>query len=156
MAELGPIPRGWETRTLARLLKRCLVAAALAADLRFLSACGGRLCPLHSSTCRLRVYPPCTGGLRPRPVASCGEAAEDSKAHHLPPGGRHAQSRPAVADTTVSTDPKPSPKGTAMSGDLTTGIPTSTTFELPGYTVEQTLGLAWGLIVRSVGSSPRD
>ena len=38
-----------------------------------------------------------------------------------------------------------------MSGDLTTGIPTSTTFELPGYTVEQTLGLAWGLIVRSVG-----
>lgn len=38
-----------------------------------------------------------------------------------------------------------------MSGDLARGIPTSTTFELPGYTVEQTLGLAWGLIVRSVG-----
>ena len=38
-----------------------------------------------------------------------------------------------------------------MSGDPTAGIPTSTTFELPGYTVEQTLGLAWGLIVRSVG-----
>jgi uncharacterized protein YbjQ (UPF0145 family) len=31
------------------------------------------------------------------------------------------------------------------------GIPTSTTFELPGYTVERTLGLSWGLIVRSVG-----
>jgi uncharacterized protein YbjQ (UPF0145 family) len=30
-------------------------------------------------------------------------------------------------------------------------IPTSTTFELPGHTVEQTLGLCWGLIVRSVG-----
>jgi uncharacterized protein YbjQ (UPF0145 family) len=27
----------------------------------------------------------------------------------------------------------------------------STTFDLPGYTVEQTLGLSWGLIVRSVG-----
>ena len=38
-----------------------------------------------------------------------------------------------------------------MTGDLATGIPTSTTFELPGYTVERTLGLSWGLIVRSVG-----
>ena len=70
------------------------------ADLRFLRSCGDRLCPLHSSTCRLRVYPPCTGGLRSRPVASCGVAAEDSKAHHLPQGvvmprvGRRSPTRP--------------------------------------------------------------
>ena len=38
-----------------------------------------------------------------------------------------------------------------MTGGQAAGIPTSTTFELPGYTVEQTLGLSWGLIVRSVG-----
>jgi uncharacterized protein YbjQ (UPF0145 family) len=38
-----------------------------------------------------------------------------------------------------------------MTGDLATAIPTSTTFDLPGYAVEQTLGLSWGLIVRSVG-----
>ena len=39
-----------------------------------------------------------------------------------------------------------------MSGGQATGIPTSTTFEffdsgayeLPGYTVERTLGLSWG------------
>jgi uncharacterized protein YbjQ (UPF0145 family) len=30
-------------------------------------------------------------------------------------------------------------------------LPTSTTFELPGYRVERTLGLCWGLMVRSVG-----
>ncbi len=34
------------------------------------------------------------------------------------------------------------------SGDL----PISTTFDLPGFTVERTLGLSWGLIVRSVGT----
>jgi uncharacterized protein YbjQ (UPF0145 family) len=28
---------------------------------------------------------------------------------------------------------------------------TSTTFDLPGYTVERTLGLCWGLMVRSTG-----
>jgi uncharacterized protein YbjQ (UPF0145 family) len=38
-----------------------------------------------------------------------------------------------------------------MTGDLTTAIPASTTFDLPGYKVEGTLGLSWGLIVRSVG-----
>ena len=38
-----------------------------------------------------------------------------------------------------------------MTGDLATGILTSTTFELPGYTVERTLGISWGLLVRSVG-----
>jgi uncharacterized protein YbjQ (UPF0145 family) len=37
------------------------------------------------------------------------------------------------------------------SGAAAAGIPTSTTFDLPGYTVERTLGLSWGLIVRSVG-----
>ena len=38
-----------------------------------------------------------------------------------------------------------------MTGGQATSIPTSTTFELPGYTVARTLGLSWGLIVRSVG-----
>ncbi|SRR6266536_1799164 len=38
-----------------------------------------------------------------------------------------------------------------MSSDLAAAMATSTTFELPGYTVERTLGMAWGLIVRSVG-----
>jgi uncharacterized protein YbjQ (UPF0145 family) len=38
-----------------------------------------------------------------------------------------------------------------MTADVTAGVQTSTTFELPGYTVERTLGLSWGLIVRSVG-----
>jgi uncharacterized protein YbjQ (UPF0145 family) len=38
-----------------------------------------------------------------------------------------------------------------MTGGAADGMPTSTTFELPGYTVERTLGLSWGLIVRSVG-----
>jgi uncharacterized protein YbjQ (UPF0145 family) len=38
-----------------------------------------------------------------------------------------------------------------MTDGQAAGIPTSTTFELPGYTVERTLGLSWGLIVRSVG-----
>ena len=38
-----------------------------------------------------------------------------------------------------------------MTGELATDILTSTTFELPGYTVDQTLGMSWGLIVRSVG-----
>ncbi len=31
-------------------------------------------------------------------------------------------------------------------------LPISTTFDLPGFTVERTLGLSWGLIVRSVGT----
>lgn len=30
-------------------------------------------------------------------------------------------------------------------------ILSSTTFDLPGYTVERTLGISWGLIVRSTG-----
>ena len=30
-------------------------------------------------------------------------------------------------------------------------FPTSTTFDVPGYTIEQSLGLSWGLVVRSVG-----
>ena len=38
-----------------------------------------------------------------------------------------------------------------MTGGPVVDVPTSTTFELPGYTVERTLGLSWGLIVRSVG-----
>jgi uncharacterized protein YbjQ (UPF0145 family) len=40
-----------------------------------------------------------------------------------------------------------------MSTNPAAGIPTSTTFELPGHTVERTYGMAWGLIVRSVGLS---
>jgi uncharacterized protein YbjQ (UPF0145 family) len=39
-----------------------------------------------------------------------------------------------------------------MSMDAVTDIPISTTFELPGYTVDRTLGLCWGVIVRSVGT----
>ena len=31
-----------------------------------------------------------------------------------------------------------------MTSGQASGIPTSTTFELPGYTVERTLGLSWG------------
>ncbi|WP_131746867.1 heavy metal-binding domain-containing protein [Frankia sp. Cppng1_Ct_nod] len=31
-------------------------------------------------------------------------------------------------------------------------LPISTTFDLPGFTVERTLGLSWRLIVRSVGT----
>jgi hypothetical protein len=31
-----------------------------------------------------------------------------------------------------------------MSGDLTTAVATSTTFDLPGHTVERTLGLSGG------------
>jgi uncharacterized protein YbjQ (UPF0145 family) len=38
-----------------------------------------------------------------------------------------------------------------MAGETPFGFMASTTFDLPGYTVEQTLGLSWGLIVRSVG-----
>jgi uncharacterized protein YbjQ (UPF0145 family) len=38
-----------------------------------------------------------------------------------------------------------------MTGGPAVGMPTSTTFELPGYRVERTHGLSWGLIVRSVG-----
>ena len=38
-----------------------------------------------------------------------------------------------------------------MTGDLATCILTCTTFDLPGYTVDRTLGMSWGLIVRSVG-----
>jgi uncharacterized protein YbjQ (UPF0145 family) len=38
-----------------------------------------------------------------------------------------------------------------MASETRIGFLASTTFDLPGYTVEQTLGLSWGLIVRSVG-----
>jgi hypothetical protein len=39
-----------------------------------------------------------------------------------------------------------------MTGGRAVVTPTSTTFEVPGYTVERTLGLSWGLIMRSVGA----
>ncbi len=39
-----------------------------------------------------------------------------------------------------------------MAMDSVSDIPISTTFDLPGYTVDQTLGLCWGIIVRSVGA----
>jgi uncharacterized protein YbjQ (UPF0145 family) len=38
-----------------------------------------------------------------------------------------------------------------MTDDATGEVLVSTTFELPGYAVERTVGVAWGLIVRSVG-----
>ena len=41
--------------------------------------------------------------------------------------------------------------GALMTGGPAVDMPTSTTFELSGYRVERTLGLSWGLIVRSVG-----
>jgi uncharacterized protein YbjQ (UPF0145 family) len=38
-----------------------------------------------------------------------------------------------------------------MTSTAVTSLPASTTFELPGHTVERLLGLSWGVIVRSVG-----
>src|SRR5689334_20785400 len=38
-----------------------------------------------------------------------------------------------------------------MENEIPAGFLTSTTFDLPGYTVDQLLGLSWGLMVRSVG-----
>jgi Putative heavy-metal-binding len=38
-----------------------------------------------------------------------------------------------------------------MTDDATGDVLVSTAFELPGYAVERTVGVAWGLIVRSVG-----
>ncbi len=38
-----------------------------------------------------------------------------------------------------------------MANDYVSDIPISTTFDLPGYTVDETLGLCWGVMVRSVG-----
>jgi hypothetical protein len=43
-------------------------------DLRLLATARDRSCPLHSPTCRLCVYPPCTGRLRSRPVADASGA----------------------------------------------------------------------------------
>jgi uncharacterized protein YbjQ (UPF0145 family) len=37
--------------------------------------------------------------------------------------------------------------------DETLALPCSTTFEIPGYKVDRYVGMAWGLIVRSVGFS---
>jgi hypothetical protein len=42
-------------------------------------------------------------------------------------------------------------RGLVMTDDATGEVPVSTTFELPGYAVERTVGVAWGLIVRSIG-----
>jgi len=39
-----------------------------------------------------------------------------------------------------------------MADDHVSDIPISTTFDLPGYTVDRTVGLCWGVIVRSVGT----
>ncbi|WP_131746790.1 heavy metal-binding domain-containing protein [Frankia sp. Cppng1_Ct_nod] len=41
---------------------------------------------------------------------------------------------------------------TQPSSDSITDLPISTTFDLPGFAIERTLGLSWGLIVRSVGT----
>jgi hypothetical protein len=50
----------------------------------------------------------------------------------------------------ATTAPLPGP-ARSMAGWPAVDMPTSTTFELPGYRVERTLGLFWELIVRSVG-----
>jgi uncharacterized protein YbjQ (UPF0145 family) len=39
----------------------------------------------------------------------------------------------------------------AMSHSSVTGLPVTTAFELPGMTVERDLGVAFGLVVRSMG-----
>jgi uncharacterized protein YbjQ (UPF0145 family) len=39
-----------------------------------------------------------------------------------------------------------------MTSDSVGDFPISTTFEVPGFTIERTVGLCWGLIVRSVGA----
>jgi uncharacterized protein YbjQ (UPF0145 family) len=39
-----------------------------------------------------------------------------------------------------------------MTTDYVDDLPISTTFELPGFTIDHTVGLCWGLIVRSVGA----
>lgn len=39
-----------------------------------------------------------------------------------------------------------------MTMDSVSEFPISTTFDLPGHTVESTKGLCWGVIVRSVGT----
>src|SRR5437763_16314110 len=39
-----------------------------------------------------------------------------------------------------------------MTPDFVDDLPIATTFELPGFPVERTVGLCWGLIVRSVGA----
>jgi hypothetical protein len=64
----GLAAAGWGDSNSGRLLKHCLVAASLPAGLRFLTTGGARWCPLHSPTCRLRVYPVCTAGFRSRLV----------------------------------------------------------------------------------------
>ncbi|HOZ58294.1 MAG TPA: YbjQ family protein [Nakamurella multipartita] len=38
-----------------------------------------------------------------------------------------------------------------MEGSAPVTLPCSTTFDLPGYTVDRNLGICWGLVVRSVG-----
>jgi uncharacterized protein YbjQ (UPF0145 family) len=39
-----------------------------------------------------------------------------------------------------------------MTSDSVGDFPISTTFEVPGFAIERTVGLCWGLIVRSVGT----
>jgi hypothetical protein len=56
---------GGETRLWPASLRDTWWRLRWRADLRFLSSRGDRSCPLQSSTCRLRVYPLCTGGLGP-------------------------------------------------------------------------------------------
>src|SRR4029453_1774205 len=76
------------------------------------------------------------GGARPGPSAAPGRGA-------APLGQRDPLPAPPAATATEEDTP--------MTANPAAGIPTSTTFELPGYTVEPTYGLAWGLIVRRVG-----
>jgi hypothetical protein len=64
----GLAAAGWETRTLARLLKGAWWRLRWRSDLRVLSSLGDRFVPAILPTCWLRVYPTSTGGLRSRSV----------------------------------------------------------------------------------------
>jgi hypothetical protein len=69
--------------------------------LLFLSSSADRWCPLQSSTCRLRVSPPCTGGLRSHPVA---DASGAPVLRGQGPIGRPGPARPILPPTIPAVD----------------------------------------------------
>ena len=69
-----------------------------------------------------------------RPTALRRRADRGGDTHRVPLGGR------------------PAPYHDAMTEPSSAGFPVTTAFALPGMTVEQDLGVAFGLVVRSMGS----